>query len=444
MAASWKTVVKIRFGYVRISLRKNMKKVLIISYYFPPINMMAAKRYGTMCRYFEDHGYKPYVITTRCRKISWLNVKTDMECPIEKNQIITFGRADHNSIVESTCGAYILQMLRKKGYESRTVNYASLGWFEKVKKNINLEKFRDVKLIVGTFPPMENLFVACYLARKLHVPYIADIRDLISDYIETENSYRPTKKLDNMVEKYILSRASGIVTVTPGFRDILREKFPNKKFRVIFNGWDKDTGGKNSLQTVGRWEAEDGTDRYLYYAGSLYLHRLESFRLLVRCIKKVNEVEKNKIRFVVRSIGPKELDAKANNIVEQEGMREYVIILEAAPEGIVRAEQERAYINVVLSSIHANDRALMTTVPGKVYELMNEKAPVLAIVPKDSDVEKVLEYTNKGIASVKEGEIVDYIREEYKNYKGNRNILYFSRQKQAERLCSFFDEVLDT
>lgn len=419
-----------------------MKKVLIISYFFPPVNMMASKRYGTMCKYFEDHGYKPYVITTRCSGINWLNVKTDLECPIEKDHVIAFGRADNNRIAVNTCGAYILQMLQNQGYESRTLNYDTFGWFERVKKNINLAKFRDVKLIVGTFPPMENLFVACYLARKLNVPFIAEIRDLISDYTETENGYRPTKKLDNIVEKYILSRASGIVAVTPGFRNILREKFPSKKFKVIFNGWDKEVGDKNSLQTVGQWEADEGTGRYLYYAGSLYLHRLESFRLLVRCIKKVNEVEKDKIRFVVRSIGPKELDVKANSIVEQEGMREYVIILEAASEGIVRAEQERAYINVVLSSIHVNDRALMTTVPGKVYELMNERAPVLAIVPKDSDVGKVLKYTNKGIASVREREIITYIRDEYKNYKGNKNVLYFSRQKQAERLCSFFDEVL--
>ncbi len=42
-----------------------MRKVLIISYYFPPINMLASKRYGTMCKYLEENGYKPYVLTTR-------------------------------------------------------------------------------------------------------------------------------------------------------------------------------------------------------------------------------------------------------------------------------------------------------------------------------------------------------------------------------------------
>lgn len=421
-----------------------MRNVLIISYYFPPINMMAAKRYGTMCRYFEKHGYKPYVITTRCNRLNWLNVKMELECPIGKDQIIRIGRADKNGAVNHVFGTYVLRALQTRKYQSRTLNKDSLGWYEKVKESIDLEQFRDIDLIVGTFPPMENLFVASYLSQKLNVPYIADIRDLISDYIETENGYKSTKKLDSMVEKYILSRAGGIVTVTPGFRNILRERFPGQKFKVVFNGWDKERRIDRELPPLCQCNAEEYENRYLYYAGSLYLHRLESFMLLVRCIKKANVKMQDKLHFIVRSIGPKDLNARAKNIVKKEGMQEYVTILEADSEDVVRTEQERAYINVVLSSIHADDRALMTTVPGKVYELMNERAPVLAIVPKDSDVEKVLKYTNKGIASVSEEEITAYLVKEHTKYKGNRKILYFSRAKQAERLCTFFDEVLDT
>ena len=42
-----------------------MKKILIVSYYFPPLNLIAAKRYGTMCKYFEEYGFEPYIITTK-------------------------------------------------------------------------------------------------------------------------------------------------------------------------------------------------------------------------------------------------------------------------------------------------------------------------------------------------------------------------------------------
>lgn len=420
-----------------------MKKVLIISYYFPPINMMAAKRYGTMCRYFEKRGYKPYVLTTRCNRVNWLDVKAELECPISEDQIIRIGREDKNSIVKNVGGVHLLNALKSRGYESRTFSFSSIGWYEKVKEEIHLDQFRDIEILIGTFPPMENLFVAYYLSKELRIPYIVDIRDLISDYVETENDYKWTARIDQAVERYILSKAGGIVTVTPGFRDILKKRYPRQKFKVVFNGWDTRSEISKEFLSVGERTLDREIGKYLYYAGSLYLHRLESFTLLIRCIRKANERTVDKFHFVVRSIGPKELDAKAKKIVEQEEMQKYVMVLEAASESIVRAEQKNAYMNVVLSSIHEYDKALMTTIPGKVYELLRENAPVLAIVPKTSDVKRVLEYTQKGIASTNAREIEEYLLEEHKQYKGNGKISYFTREKQAERLCHFMDSILD-
>lgn len=420
-----------------------MKKVLVVSYYFPPINMMAAKRYGTMCRYFEKNGYEPYVITTEHIRSKGLDVKMELEHTLDESHVIRIGRTNKNNVVKSFYGKWLLNILQRGRYISRTFTEGSFGWYEKVKENIDLEKLHNIDIIIGTFPPMENLFVAYYLAQKLKIPYIADIRDLISDYTETGDGYRSAEKVDRIVERYILSKAGGIITVTPGFRKILKARFLNQKFKVVFNGWDRDGRAGNGLLPVCQLDSDGNKDKYLYYAGSLYLHRLESFKLLVQCIKIANKKKNDKLFFIVRSIGPKELDARAKNIVRQEGMQEYVKILEADSERVVRIEQKKAYINVVLSSIHVNDKALMTTIPGKVYELMNEKAPVLAVVPKASDIEKVLKYTNKGIASVNKEEVVDYLMEEHKRYTGNKKILDFSREKQAERLCSFLDEVLD-
>lgn len=124
-------------------------------------------------------------------------------------------------------------------------------------------------------------------------------------------------------------------------------------------------------------------------------------------------------------------------------MQEYVSILPPVSGNMVQQEQKEAYINVVLSTIHEDDAALMTTIPGKVYELLNEEAAVLAIVPKGSDVEKVLQYTQKGITSVAEAEIIDFILRGSKKSKGNQNISYFTRERQAKRLCRFMDKVLE-
>ena len=124
-------------------------------------------------------------------------------------------------------------------------------------------------------------------------------------------------------------------------------------------------------------------------------------------------------------------------------MQEYVSVLGAADERIVKKEQRNAYINVVLSTIHEDDRALMTTVPAKVYELLITQPPTLAIVPRCSDVGRILHYTNKGMATVAEDEIIDFIQKDCKRYTGNKNVNYFTRKRQAERLCNFMNKVLE-
>lgn len=411
-----------------------MKKVLIVSYYFPPINMIAAKRFGTMCKYFESYGYEPFILTTKHNRSVWLNVKMDLEVPIDRNHILEIGKAGSNNMVNSLVGKIILNTLEKRHIKSRTINANAIGWFEYVRDTIEIKQLPDIDIIIGTFPPMEDLFVTRYLAKKMCIPYLVDIRDLISDYTETIEGYKPATKLDCIIEKEIITKSEGIITVTPGFRDILRKRYPNKKSKVVFNGWS----------TSPKINEEENTERkYLYYAGSLYSHRVESFELLIKCLKKINNNTEDKIYFIVRSIGPAYLDAQAKKIVYQEKMQAYVSILEATSEDIVRQEQERAFINVVLSTVHEQDKSLMTTIPGKVYELMAEDKPVLAIVSNKSDVAKVLHYTEKGIATISENEIIEFISDNYKRYVGNNRISYFSRKKQAERLCKFMDKVLN-
>lgn len=412
-----------------------MKKVLIVSYFFPPVNIIASKRYGTMCKYFEENGYIPYVLTIKHDEAMGAGIRLDHEIPIDKRQIIKVGSVRHAVEALNPIWSIMFEMLEHFKLYSRTIEAGGNGWYEQVKAEEKLKIFRDIDVIIGTFPPMTNLFIALYLSRKLRVPFIAEIRDLISDYSEPLEEYKRTFLIDRVIEWHVLQKAAAIVTVTSGFKKILGARYPKKKIKVVYNGWDGERQNKHDTQ-------ENQTVKYLYYAGTLYLHRLESFKLLVSCLKRINTCEHEKIKFIIRSGGPSDLTARAQHIVQQEGMMEYVHVLESVSEDVVRQEQEKAYINIVLSSIHDEDKALMTTVPGKVYELLKERAPVLAIVPDDSDVAKVLDYTNKGMASIKENEIVEFIIKKNKNYVGNQKIDFFSRRNQAKHLCKFMDQLL--
>ena len=217
-----------------------MRKVLIVSYYFPPVSMIASKRYGTMCKYFEENGYIPYVLTTKHYENREAGISLGQEIPIDKEQVIRIGNVRHNAEIRNPGWDMILELLKRGKYCSRTIEAGGIGWCEQVKTEGILERLKDIDLIIGTFPPMTNLFAACYLSRKLKVPFIADIRDLISDYSEHPAGYKRTFLIDRLIERYVLQKASAFVTVTPGFRKILKARYPKKKMKIVYNGWDAD------------------------------------------------------------------------------------------------------------------------------------------------------------------------------------------------------------
>lgn len=404
-----------------------MRRVLVVSYYFPPLNNIAAKRFGNMCKYFKEFGYQTIVLTSNPHGSCFINTKLDLEVPGNIHEIIRIGRTGASYVPESVLFQMPVQWLEKHNRETRTLSETSLGWYEKVKRDLDLSKLKNIDIVIGTYPPMENLFVANYISEKLKSPFVVDIRDLITEYAEAGENKERSFILDSFVEKYILRSASGIVSVTDGFGKILSKKYPNIKNKVIYNGWES----KKCLE-----QSESGVP-YLYYAGSLYSHRLESFGLLLECMKEV--LRTKEIRMKIRSVGPKELDGKLDKIIRDYGMKKYVEILEAAEENTIKREQASAYINVVLSSMHEEDKALMATVPGKVYEVLAENAPVLAIAPAASDIARILKKTDKGIATTSKEKIVKYILYANKNYHGNSSIDFFSRKNQAKRYCKFLD-----
>lgn len=408
-----------------IDLNNRMKKVLIISWYFAPCSRMGAKRFGIMCKYFKENGYEPYVITAPA-SITGNGAKAVLEIPIPAENIIEVDFTEKSSYLTTV----ILELLGKLKLISRTLE-PSHFWYKNVKETVELEQLRNrgFDIIIGTYGPMVNLYIAAYLSKKLKCKYIADIRDPISDYAEKlPQGYRWASKLDYIIEKISLSSVDGIVTANPKVKRDMYNRYPKKKIINVYNGWEDE-----------RIKYSDNiNEKYLYFAGTLYEYMFDSLSLLFTALKDVNE--KEQVKMIIRCVGSQSVRVK--QIIKLMGMQEIVTCLPPVSEKIVREERQKSYINIVFSSIHRN-KFDMSILPGKVYEYMHEKAPVLAVTLKDSMLSKLLRFADKGIGTSGKNEIVDFILNAGGKYEGNDNVLKFSRQYQTARLCRFMDYILE-
>lgn len=408
---------------------KAKRKILIVSNHFPPLNTMASKRYGYMCKYFEDNGYEPYILTARPRSGGYLDAKLDLEVPIASSHIIRMGDLGIVYPINNPWKNLLIHEYKCHNIRSRIVDEEAIGWYEKIKEEIDIRKFLDFDLVLGTFPFIGNLMTAYYIAKKIKKPFVIEIRDLMSDYTEGFDRSGLERKFELMREQRILRKADGIVAVTEGFNKILRKRYPTKKIVTVYNGWkDNDICIKNQDK-----------ENYIYYAGALYEHRVESLRLLFETIKKYNI----DIGVKIRSLGPEILNDKLRGFIDEFNLQEKVELLNAASEKVVREEQSRAKINLLVSSLNPSDQALMATLPGKLFELMRLDSAILAIVDETSEVSGILNYTGKGKALSSAEAICRFVCDEYIKYQGYREkVNNYSRRRQAAKLCSFLDTVV--
>ena len=103
-----------------------MKKVLVVSYFFPPLNNMGAKRFGAMCKYFGKYGYEITVLTSHPHANCFLNTKLDLDVPKEIRKIIRIGRTGVSYVPTTAFSQTIVQWLNENSLQTRTLECTSL------------------------------------------------------------------------------------------------------------------------------------------------------------------------------------------------------------------------------------------------------------------------------------------------------------------------------
>ena len=234
------------------------KKILIISYYWPPAGGSGVQRWMYFAKYLKELGYEPIVITVDEKKASYpvldpsllretpriRILKTSTWEPLRWYSFLTSGDSQKGipqgevktlSLVEKVAafirGNYFIPDARK-------------GWvrfaLKEARKVLELE---DVNHLITTGPPHSTHLAGIELKKQFKVNWWADFRDPWTDIFYNKFLYRTTKSIskDITLEKEVLKKADGIITTVAGkLLEQLRFKVPGQKFLVIPNGYDDE------------------------------------------------------------------------------------------------------------------------------------------------------------------------------------------------------------
>jgi glycosyltransferase involved in cell wall biosynthesis len=233
-------------------------RVLFIAYYFPPLGGGGVQRSANFVRYLPDHGYDPVVLTGPGPTGERWGPTDDGSAegvPIDVQVLRVPGPvATGESAMRSRLRKLVCAPTPFDGWWSQGVLDAA-------------RRVDDVSLVYASMSPYSSAAPAAAVARRLGVPWVADLRD---PWAVDEYSAYPTGFqwwLDRQLMRHRLASAAAVVLPTPGTLARVREAFPELRERAIEirNGFDP---GQFDVPV----EARSDDLFHLVHAGHFYYH----------------------------------------------------------------------------------------------------------------------------------------------------------------------------
>jgi glycosyltransferase involved in cell wall biosynthesis len=427
--------------------------IAIISYYFPPMGGGGVQRITKFLKYSHADVFQISVITVKPSAFYAYDESLVGEIPAAVNVVRT-------DSLDPFRLSYLLSRRAAKQPASEPAKHESSG---KLRKWSNLLFFPDsrafwrpfavkalqklhaqnpIDLVVATMPPFTCGLIANSFFRKSGVPYVLDYRD---GWIS--NPYLPElpKILANRhrrAESALLNNAAGVVFVNPSLRQVYSDAFPAlsaKQTCVIRNGFDPadfnwlaSATGRNPKFTLGFM----GT---IYSQGNVPETLLDALAML----KKREADLAHRLQIVFLGKWTPEFEV----LVAQKGLDELVKFMHYRPhrEALAIAKDFDA-LALAVDSRQSGSRALT---PGRIYEYLALKKPILAMCPPESEVAEIVQLTHAG-------EAVEYHnreriaatlqkwlknRDALPNIFTFRNIEQFNRKVQSEAFWQFIGEI---
>ena len=392
-----------------------MKKVLIISYYWPPSGGSGVQRWLKFSKFLPKYGIKPYVYTPKNPTIELI----DNELTKQISNDVTVWK---KKIYEPYSIKNMFSKKSKKTETSGVISNSKFGfifnWIRGnffipdpkvlwIKPSINyLEKKlteNSIDTIISTGPPHSMHLIALALKNKLNLKWIADFRDPWSNFVQNKflNKLESTRIKHENKENLVLKFSDAILTTS---------KSLNKEFKLK---------NHNTFYTPSGFESFIKPKAYnkfrILYAGSM-----KEFQNPINLWIALKELIESDISFkdLVEIVLIGNID---KNIIENKEFRllqNTKIISYLSKDNL----DKEISISELLLVCSVNVEGSNDIIPGKFYHYLSSGKKILGISNRGTDLEKIIKETKSGMSFSYDNhaDLKNYIYKCFSDYKDGK------------------------
>ena len=426
-----------------------MKRVLIITYYWPPSGGSGVQRWLKMSKYLPKNGWQPVIYTAE-----------DAEYPVEdpslEQDVAPEAEVIRRPIVEpysfykkflgmkkgeKVKAGFINEGAKKSGWKENLsvwlrgnlfIPDARCWW---VKPSVRfLKRYlkeHPVDAMISTGPPHSMHLIAKALHKKFNIPWVADFRDPWTD-IDFYKDLKLTRRSDrkhHRLERQVLSEATRVVTVGWDCAKGLENHGANN-VAVITNGYDFfDISNENYQKT---------SILTMSHIGIIGANR--NPEMFWQAISELD------IPIKIRLIG--QIDNSVIESIKRHNIENYVEIIPYIPHNQVIEEQAKSDVLLLFVNNTPNAKGILT---GKLFEYIASGRPILCIGPEDGDSARILSETQTGITvdfndkEKMKSVILDYISKFQENQlitERKEAVEKYSRRNLTKEFVKILNEII--
>jgi len=434
------------------------KKVLVVSYNFPPMGGGGVTRIVKFCKFLPDYKWKPIALTVKKHDIP-LNdtslLKDIYETRIYRTQAIDLALFYNKKIKMRTISknrhfSYDLKkkqtftdLMKKIIHNFIFIPDSRIGWLPfAVFKGLQIKRKENYDLIFSTGGPWTNHLIGYVLKAFTKIPWIADFRDPWTDSVLFPYSFKLKENIERNLEKAVLLKADKIIATTGAITRNLQKKCrsDNKnKFYTVPNGYDSDEF--NDFYKKNNYNNKKFT---LLYTGNFYSLRtpkyfIEALALLFR--------ENPSIKEEILVIFAGHSENGHQGFVKELNLEKVVRFI-----GFIsrpRVIELLSFCNVTLLIDAKKQKDIYAL---KLFDYFASGKPILALIPQDGISASLIKQTRTGLVVDPENiyQIKNEILRMYEQFKikkieYNPNLsalLQFDRKTLTKNLSAIFNKTI--
>ena len=446
-----------------------MKRVLIISFSFPPASGSGVLRTLKFVKYLPTFNWVPIVLSVRekyANKIdkellneipkSTVIFRTIMSDPLAwildtRNKIKLFLKKNSDKsnkpynpkkpVEEISSNKNSVQKLFTDwlSFPDRTIGWVPWALF----RGITIIRKYNPQIIYSTSPPASAHIIGYYLKRYTKKPWIIDFRDPWDVEYLSRNKSNWRIKSELKLRNRILLSADRIIANTEALRDKICLSNPSidkKNIVVIPNGFDPD-----DFKNINLKPRINNNECIISHIGELYPDGRKPDQFLIAISELIKETRLPKDSLKVYFIGDRDITPtnEFKSLVENLGLKDVVIVKDHISH--IKSIEHLFYSDILL--LLQTGKNFNLQIPAKVYEYIAAKKPILALTPDGETARFVKQYPLGIVVNPEDIQRIKYEIQNLLQKKGfppQNNLDEFVSKYDRKKHTEYFANILNT